>query len=247
MRPLLLISLAVLSGCAQSAAREEPDPAAIESASAAASSGDVERAAALADSATDDCGRGEAAFPCAVTTRLFLARQFASLGHPELALMQARSATQLAEQYGDEWSQFTAFAGLATFAARAGEIGEARNALSRARSLLSSLETQESPEESLRPARAALHGPEALIYFAEGEPSRAAESQAELVAYLRELDSRHPSLPVELLNLADMYQAAGRTEEAAAALMDAAAVAAEIGDTASEEEALSALSSLSMP
>lgn len=247
--PLLFPVLLVPLGCASSGSRVDADRAAIDAAIEASRNGDSDLAATLADAASAKCAPGKAGLGCSFTTRLALAQQFAAQGDLEIAVDQARSASDLAHADGDPVVQYTALGALATIAAQAEQVEIAENALERARATIDEIIEQSSPAERevLVQTRSMLQAPQARILMSKGDPEAAAHSQAEVVRTLQRLDPAHRSLPIELLNLAYMHEAAGDPESAFSALQAAATLAAERGDQAVRDEALAAIEALSSP
>ena len=246
---LLFLALLLCQGCASTHGRETPDPVALQAVIEAAASGDAERAVQLADAATAKCAPGQDGVECSLSTRLLLANQFAKRESPALAASQAKLATEIAEASGDPFLRWPAWSLLATTAADAGRLDEAKAALERATSALDEVEQRAAPAERqvLQLARATLNGPQARVYLLEGEPGLAARSQAELVELIQRYKPGHPDLPVEVLNLADMYRSAGDTENALDALRLAVSLSAEQGRPDLENEALAAIEALSSP
>ncbi len=243
---LCVVGLLWIAGCASTPHREEPDPAALERAVDAAAAGKAEQAEELADAAVAACGPGRDGFACGLASRVVLANRIAALGDYPLALSQARSAVSLADEYGDAFAQAPPLLVLAGAAARADELAEAESAIARAERLISDIERIAGADEkaSLDVVRAMLDGPRALIRLKQDKPAEAAKLQSRLVEAVQTHDPNHPNLPIELLNLADMYQVAGDLENAADALRRGATVAARVGNLKVEQEALLALESL---
>lgn len=246
---VILIVTLLVQGCASAGLRDKPDQAALQAVAQAVADGDAEQAVTLADAAVADCAPGKGGFSCSLATRMILANQFAQLGLIELAVSHARSASDAADTYGDAFSQYPARALLATMAAQGEQVAEAEAALHGARSALSEMEQQtpSGERESLDAARGMLNGPQARIFLLKGEPARAATSQSMLIETMQRVKPGHPNLPVELLNLADMYNAAGDTESTLDALRRAASLSAEQGNVDLENEALAAIQALSSP